>query len=168
MKTLFTKNTDLFGKVEIFEANKDLWACLNNPTLKQLNRFISCVNENHKDYGTSVTIEHTTKDDNKVYSFYAHLSEVLVNVDDIVSEGDVIAKSGISGNASNLTGADQHLHFELRSKPENDKGLSGKLNPNDFVDTKFVSQYPEIKQQNVIGIIKVNRDGTMEIKDIFL
>lgn len=50
MKTLFTKNTDLFGKVEIFEANKDLWACLNNPTLKQLNRFISCVNEKHKDY----------------------------------------------------------------------------------------------------------------------
>ena len=50
MKTLFTKNTDLFGKVEIFEVNKDLWACLNNPTLKQLNRFISCVNEKHKDY----------------------------------------------------------------------------------------------------------------------
>lgn len=50
MKTLFTKNTDLFGKVEIFEANKDLWACLDNPTLKQLNRFISCVNEKHKDY----------------------------------------------------------------------------------------------------------------------
>ena len=50
MKTLFTKNTDLFGKVEIFEANRDLWACLNNPTLKQLNRFISCVNEKHKDY----------------------------------------------------------------------------------------------------------------------
>ena len=50
MKTLFNKTTDLFGKVEIFEANKDLWACLNNPTLKQLNRFISCVNEKHKDY----------------------------------------------------------------------------------------------------------------------
>lgn len=50
MKTLFNKNTELFGKVEIYEANKDLWACLDNPTLKQLNRFISCVNENHKDY----------------------------------------------------------------------------------------------------------------------
>lgn len=50
MKTLFNKDTDLFGKVEIYEANKDLWACLGNPTLKQLNRFISCVNENHKDY----------------------------------------------------------------------------------------------------------------------
>ena len=50
MKTLFNKNTELFGEVEIFEANKDLWACLNNPTLKQLNRFISCVNEKHKDY----------------------------------------------------------------------------------------------------------------------
>lgn len=50
MKTLFNKTTDLFGKVEILEANKDLWACLHNPTLKQLNRFISCVNEKHKDY----------------------------------------------------------------------------------------------------------------------
>ena len=50
MKTLFNKNTELFGEVEIYEANEDLWACLNNPTLKQLNRFISCVNEKHKDY----------------------------------------------------------------------------------------------------------------------
>ena len=50
MKTLFNKNTDLFGEVEIYEANKDLWACLHNPTLKQLYRFISCVNEKHKDY----------------------------------------------------------------------------------------------------------------------
>lgn len=50
MKTLFNKSTELFGKVEIYEANKDFWACLDNPTLKQLNRFISCVNENHKDY----------------------------------------------------------------------------------------------------------------------
>ena len=146
----------------------DYYAPIGTDILSVQDGVVVQVNENHKDYGTSVTIEHTTKDDNKVYSFYAHLSEVLVNVDDIVSEGDVIAKSGISGNASNLTGADQHLHFELRSKPENDKGLSGKLNPNDIVDTKFVSQYPEIKQQNVIGIIKVNRDGTMEIKDIFL
>lgn len=50
MKTLFNKTTDLFGKVEIYESNKDLWACLDNPTLKQLNRFISCVNEKHKDF----------------------------------------------------------------------------------------------------------------------
>ena len=50
MKTLFNKNTELFGKVEIYEANKDFWACLDNPTLKQLNRFISCVNGEHKDY----------------------------------------------------------------------------------------------------------------------
>ena len=50
MKTLFNKNTELFGEVEIYEANEDLWACLNNPTLKQLNSFISCVNEKHKDY----------------------------------------------------------------------------------------------------------------------
>ena len=50
MKTLFNKNTDLFGEVEIYEANKDLWACLHNPTLKQLYRFTSCVNEKPKDY----------------------------------------------------------------------------------------------------------------------
>lgn len=50
MKTFLNKNTNLFGKIKIYKVNKDLWACLDNPTLKQLYCFISCVNEKRKDY----------------------------------------------------------------------------------------------------------------------
>ena len=55
--------------------------------------------ESNTAYGISVTIEHTIDDTNIVYSLYAHLSEVNVNVNDVVSEGQIIAKSGITGNA---------------------------------------------------------------------
>lgn len=119
----------------------------------------------HKDYGQSVTIEHTIDNGNKVYSFYAHLSEV--NVNDVVSEGQIIAKSGDTGNAGSPNVEDQHLHFELRSQPGNAIGLNGKINPNEIVDTKFISQYPESNEQNKVGILKINTDGTIEIRDLF-
>lgn len=122
--------------------------------------------EGHKSYGTSITIKHTDSQNNTVYSFYAHLSEVNVSVDESVTEGQVIAKSGITGNASDLKGQDQHLHFELRSRPENIKGLTGKLDPNTIVDTKFISQDSEVKPQTQVGIIKIYKDGTEEYKDV--
>ena len=122
--------------------------------------------EGHKSYGTSITIKHTDSQNNTVYSFYAHLSEVNVSVDESVTEGQVIAKSGITGNASDLKGQDQHLHFELRSRPENIKGLAGKLDPNTIVDTKFISQDSEVKPQTQVGIIKIYKDGTEEYKDV--
>ena len=91
---------------------------------------------------------------------------INVSVDESVTEGQVIAKSGITGNASDLKGQDQHLHFELRSRPENIKGLTGKLDPNTVVDTKFISQDPEIRPQTNVGIIKIYKDGTEEYKDV--
>ena len=63
-------------------------------------------------------------------------------------------------------GQDQHLHFDLRSRPENIKGLSSKLDPNIVVDTKFISQDPEVRPQTHVGIIKIYKDGTKEYKDV--
>ena len=95
------------------------------------------------------------------------MSEVDVNENETVAEGQVVAKSGISGNAVNLTGKDQHLHFELRDQKENAKGLVGKRNPNEIVDTKFVSQDPNAPKQKEIGVIKIYKDGREEIKNIY-
>ena len=81
---------------------------------------------------------------------------------DLIVEGQVIAASGTTGNASNLKGLDQHLHFELRSQPQGAKGLTGKIDPNDIVDTKFISQNAETKPQSDVGVIKINKDGTEE------
>ena len=71
----------------------------------------------------------------KAWAFYSHLSEIDVNVNDQVKEGDIIGKTG---NASNFTGEDEHLHFEYRTggaKPG--RGLIGREDPNLVVDTKF-------------------------------
>ncbi len=144
----------------------DYYAPIGTDVLAVQNGVVVQSGESNTAYGISVTIEHTIDDTNIVYSFYAHLSEVNVNVNDVVSEGQIIAKSGITGNAGTIYIEDQHLHFELRSQPGNIRGLSGKINPNEIVDTKFISQFPELKSsQGEIGIIKINKDGTAEIRD---
>lgn len=58
------------------------------------------------DYGNYVRIYHPQFN---VCSFYAHLSERLVKVGDIVKCGQVIGKSGNTGNSTG-----PHLHLEIR------------------------------------------------------
>ena len=56
-------------------------------------------------YGYVVYIDHG----NGVTSRYGHLSKILVKVGQTVSQGDVIARSGNTGNSTG-----PHLHFEIR------------------------------------------------------
>ena len=56
-------------------------------------------------YGTVVILEHNPR----LRTVYAHLSELAVRKGDAVKGGQVIAKSGRSGNVSGA-----HLHFEIQ------------------------------------------------------
>jgi LysM repeat protein len=56
-------------------------------------------------YGSYVVIAHT----NGTQTLYAHASKVLVSVSDTVSQGELIAKVGRTGEATG-----PHLHFEVR------------------------------------------------------
>ncbi len=61
-------------------------------------------------YGYYVLIYHgTDADGNKVFTLYAHNSEILVSVGDTVYKGQEIAKSGSTGNSTG-----PHCHFEIR------------------------------------------------------
>ncbi|QDY78331.1 M23 family metallopeptidase [Streptomyces qinzhouensis] len=59
-------------------------------------------------YGNAVVIKHN----NGKYSQYAHLSTVNVSAGQTVKAGQLIAKSGNTGNSSG-----PHLHFEIRTTP---------------------------------------------------
>ncbi|MBN2368472.1 peptidoglycan DD-metalloendopeptidase family protein [Candidatus Woesearchaeota archaeon] len=60
-------------------------------------------------YGNKVVISHKYYDV-EYWTLYGHLSSILVTEGDTVEQGEVIAKSGNSGNS---IGA--HLHFEIRA-----------------------------------------------------
>lgn len=70
--------------------------------------------------GWTIEIRHT----NDLISVYQSLSDVQVNVDDEVVQGQIIAKSGVSNLNPDLT---NHLHFELYHK-----GLV--VNPDEYYD----------------------------------
>ncbi|WP_283115662.1 peptidoglycan DD-metalloendopeptidase family protein [Alistipes putredinis] len=120
----------------------------------------------HVDYGKTITIEHKTEKGETVYTFYAHLSNVSVNDGDTVKEGEVIGKSGTTGNAASKGVKDQHLHFELRTQRQGARGLTGKKNPNEIVDTKFYSQNSDYPYQREIGVVKIDSEGKKEEMDV--
>jgi len=90
-------------------------------------------------YGQFVKIQHA----NGYVTVYAHNTRVVVEVDQQVSQGQVIAFSGNTGNSSN-----PHLHFELRRRNCLWDGgsnfgscttdpmpyITGKVDPDDVID----------------------------------
>ncbi len=66
----------------------------------------------------------------RFYVFYAHLQSVTVDEGESVSIGQHIGFTGKSGNASRLHfQEDEHLHFEIRTRPYCSTGLTGRLSP---------------------------------------
>ncbi|CAL9535515.1 Glycyl-glycine endopeptidase ALE-1 [Streptomyces sp. enrichment culture] len=77
-------------------------------------------------YGNAVVIKHG----NGVYSQYAHLSQVNVQVGQVVTTGQKIALSGNTGNSSG-----PHLHFEIRTTPN----YGSAIDPAAFLRSKGVT-----------------------------
>jgi len=46
-----------------------------------------------------------------------------------VKMGELIGRTGDTGNARGLPKADEHLHFEIRTMPRLGKGLEGRVSP---------------------------------------
>jgi len=78
---------------------------------------------------------------------YAHLSATLVKSGDVVTTGQVIAKSGNTGNSTG-----PHLHAELRN---NIKWSAGKdLDPYLLIGTKKASAATKVKTKVVAPVVK--------------
>ncbi|WP_337261586.1 MULTISPECIES: LysM peptidoglycan-binding domain-containing M23 family metallopeptidase [unclassified Serratia (in: enterobacteria)] len=74
----------------------------------------------------------------EIYFFYAHLSAVSANLSrhSAVKSGDVIGKTGTTGNAGGMTtiALGGHLHFEVRAKNPPGAGLADRIDPAGFID----------------------------------
>ncbi|WP_342387490.1 M23 family metallopeptidase [Salinicoccus bachuensis] len=107
--------------------NKDIIAPAVGKVVKVLNNIPDNVpgemNES-KPAGNYIILQHAKKE----YSLLAHLKEGSIKVDrgDIVQEGDVIAKSGNSGNSS-----EAHIHFQVMDAPKVSKCRSQPIRFND-------------------------------------
>lgn len=115
------------------------------------------------DYGKQLVLKLNRSN---YYAFYAHLSEIAVKVGDIVRKGEIIGKTGITGNAKSMKGADQHLHFECRTSSNLGIGLVGRLSPNNIVLTKFYSQDELKLNQSSLGVKKVDKNGNETLMNI--
>ncbi|OAB78229.1 peptidoglycan DD-metalloendopeptidase family protein [Cochleicola gelatinilyticus] len=76
-------------------------------------------------YGNTLGIK-GTYNGSTYYFFYAHLSERDVAKGDTVKAGDIIGKTGKSGNASGQAAKMNHLHFEVRNTSSR---TGGRLDP---------------------------------------
>lgn len=81
-------------------------------------------------YGHYVVLRH----ENGLETVYAHLSKVLVNLDQIVKAGEIIA---LGGNTGRSTGP--HLHFETRY-------LGNAINPTSIINFETGLAYDEVYQ----------------------
>lgn len=86
------------------------------------------------DYGKQICIsfpDPNSEEPRTLYAFYGHLSRVDKAAGDNgdVVEGDVLGATGTTGNASGMTGGNQHLHFEIRTVLRPGLGLAGRLDP---------------------------------------
>lgn len=75
---------------------------------------------------------------NVVYFFYAHLSEINSNLsgNSLVKCGDIIGRTGSTGNANNMTSIllGSHLHFEVRKIERTGRGIANRIDPAPFID----------------------------------
>lgn len=149
--------SNLFGPVR-YNANGsvrwhrgfDYYAPKGTPVYSVGSGVVSMV-QNHPDYGLCVLITHK-RPKKTYYSFYAHLSSVSVKYGEKVKKGGILGKSGNTGNAYNLKGKEQHLHFEYRTSPKHSDRKQE--NPNAILKTKFYSADPKNKLQRNVGVIK--------------
>ncbi len=82
------------------------------------------------DYGVQLCHSFTFEG-KKLYAFYAHLKRgsVLYQAGWPVELGKLIALTGNTGNAENMKGEDQHLHFEIRDAHPAGAGMSNRISP---------------------------------------
>ena len=96
-----------FGEVRAKSVHKgiDIAKNLGDSVNAALGGTVINAGYNNGGYGNLIIIQHG----NNMKTYYAHLSEIYVNVGDVVNQDDIIGAIGSTGNSTG-----PHLHFEFR------------------------------------------------------
>lgn len=100
--------------------------------------------ESSSSYGNTILVESIDKNGEIIYIFYAHCSTSDVKAGDYVVHGQIIGKSGSTGNAMKINRKNDHSHVEAGTKymlyPASTKlksKLTVRVNPETYMKTKF-------------------------------
>lgn len=105
----------------------DLYASVGTPLFAIGSGKVAFI-QNKGDYGLQICHSFQFRG-RELYAFYAHLLSVTLTKDQTVQIDQQIGFTGVSGNASNFKGDEQHLHFEIRERPILSTGLAGRWSP---------------------------------------
>ena len=107
----------------------DLYAAAGTPIYAVTDgRIHRARNLGNAGFGNTILLEFQ-HEGRTLYATYAHLSCFTVRELEFVTRGQVIGKTGNTGNAVSMRGEDQHLHFEIRYKDLPGLGLGGRIDP---------------------------------------
>jgi murein DD-endopeptidase MepM/ murein hydrolase activator NlpD len=117
----------------------DILADVGTPVFAIASGMIDGV-QNWGDYGLQILLKFNRPIYSApLYAFYAHLSLASVARMKVISEGEILGYTGISGNAG---GTSPHLHFEIRTEPWPGLGLAGRLDPGEILGYQYYSCSP--------------------------
>jgi murein DD-endopeptidase MepM/ murein hydrolase activator NlpD len=141
-----------FGKVRKFghkvHQGWDLYAALNTPVYAVCCGKVIAVSPHNGALGLTVCLELSSAaavnvamrhGSTHLYALYGHLLSTSVVKGAMVTEGQTVAYSGASGNASNTP---SHLHFEIRTSPlitPSSDALKNRLDPGELLGYQYYS-----------------------------
>lgn len=98
-------------------------------------------------YGNFIIVTHEAYNGQQLRTLYGHLDSMSVKVGDYVEEGQVIAKTGNTGNSTG-----PHLHFEVQLDRVRN-------NPLNWLDADFYVAYSNVKLGSYTSVIPQSTEG---------
>ena len=129
----------------------------NTPILASADGTVIRADYDKSGYGNYILILHSDMSG----TLYAHLNHMMVMKGKAVSQGDIIAYSGNTGNSSG-----PHLHFELRTEAEKySSAIDPKLKLRSFSDSENANNNSEKedKADSLSSVHRLTQEGYHEI-----
>jgi len=116
------------------DLNSDLFA-MHGGEVVDIRKSFDAGEYKKRSYGNYVRIKSTINGET-VFLRYNHLNSVGVKIGDQISAGDIIGKSGNTGNAQEKNGIPVEPHVHIRAR-KIVNGKEQKVDPENYMATKF-------------------------------